>query len=97
MTSGLYSFENMKKKIFNLTCLVFINILGALVLNNILRNFAKSICIERTHQESQIYCSSQKLAALHCINTILTALAGGKEETSKSVLLYLFGRGHKFL
>ena len=96
-TSGLYSFENMKKKILNLTCLMLLNKLGAVVLNNILRDFAKSSCMECTHQESQIYCSSQKLAALHFINKIITALAGKKEEASNSFLLYLFGRGHKFL
>ena len=76
---------------------MLLNKLGAVVLNNILHDFAKSSCVECTHQESQIYCSSQKLAALHFINKIITVQAGEKEETSKSFLLYLFGRGHKFL
>ena len=78
---------------------MLLNKLGAVVLNNTLRDFAKSSCMECKHQESQIYeyCSSQKLAALHFINKIITALAGKNEEASKSLLLYLFGRGHKFL
>ena len=76
---------------------MLLNKLGAEVLNNTLRDFAKSSCMECKHQESQIYCSSQKLAALHFINKIITALAGENEEASKSLLLYLFGRGHKFL
>ena len=63
----------------------------------ILRDFAKSSCMECTRQESQIYCSSQKLAALHFVNKIITALAGEKEEASKTFLIYLFGRGDKFL
>ena len=76
---------------------MLLNKLGAVVLNNTLRDFAESSCMECTHQESQIYCSSQKLAALHFITKIITAQAGEKEEASKSFLLYLFGRGHKFL
>ena len=44
-----------------------------------------------------MYRSSQKLAALHFINKLITALAGEKEETLKAFLLYLFERGHKFL
>ena len=76
---------------------MLLNKFGAVVLNNILRDFAKSSCMECTHQESQIYCSSQKLAALHFINKIITALAGKKEEASNSFLLYLFERGYKFL
>ena len=76
---------------------MLLNKLGAVVLNTILRDFAKSSCMECTHQASQTYCSSQKLAALHFINKIITALAGKKEEASNSFLFYLFGRGHKFL
>ena len=76
---------------------MLLNKLRAVILNNTLRDFAKSGCMECKHQESQIYCSSQKLAALHFINKIITALAGENEEASKSLLLHLFGRGHKFL
>ena len=76
---------------------MLLNKLGAVVWNNILRAFVKSSCMECLHQESQIYCSSQKLAALHFINKIITGQAGEKEKASKSFLLYLFGRGHKFL
>ena len=70
---------------------MLLNKLRTVVLNNISRDFAKSSCME------QIYCSSQKLAALHFINKIITALAGKKEEASNSCLLYLFERGNKFL
>ena len=87
----------MKKKKFKPYVFDVINKLRAVVLNNILRDFAKSSCMECTHHESQIYCSSQKLAALHFITKIITALAGKKEEASNSFLLNLFGRGHKFL
>ena len=41
--------------------------------------------------------TTQKFAVLHFINTATTAQAGGKEDTSKSFLVYLFGREHKFL
>ena len=75
---------------------MLLNKLRAVVLNNTLRDFAKSSCMKCTHQLSQIYCSSQKLAALHFIAKIITAQAGEKEKASKSFLLYLFGRGHKF-
>ena len=44
-TSGLYCFENMKKKILNLTRLMLLNKLVAVVLNNILRDFAKSTVV----------------------------------------------------
>ena len=74
--SGLYSFENMKKNL-NLTCLMLLNKLRAVVLNNTLRDFAKSSGMKCTHQESQIYCSSQKLAALHFITKIITGFRGG--------------------
>ena len=62
-------------------CLMLLSKLEAVVLNNILRDFAKSSCMECTHQKSQIYCSTQKRVALHFINKIITALAGEKEET----------------
>ena len=75
----------MKKKL-NLTCLMLLSKLGAVVGNKILRDYVKSSCMECMHQESQIYCSSQKLAALHFINKIIIAQAGEKEEASNSFL-----------
>ena len=69
------------------------NKLGAVVLNNILRDFAKSSCMKCTHQESQIYCSSQKLAALHFINKIITALAGKKGRGFKFVFVIFIWEG----
>ena len=76
---------------------MLLNKLRDAVLKFIYHDFAKSSCLECTHQESQTYRSSQKLDALHFINKIITALAGKKEETLKSFSLYLCGRGHKFL
>ena len=94
-TSGLYSFENMKKNL-NLTCLMLLNKLRAVVLNNTLRDFAKSSCMECTHQESQIHCSSQKLAALHFITKIITAQAGEKEEAQSRFCYIYLGGGINF-
>ena len=47
---------------------MLLNKLRAAVLKFIYHDFAKSSCLECTHQESQTYCSSQKLDALHFIN-----------------------------
>ena len=75
---------------------MLLNKLGAVVLNNILRDFAKSSCMECTHQESQIYCSSHKLAALHFINKIITALAGKRKRLQIRFCYIYLGGGINF-